>query len=383
MIWKISEYSIPEIQMQYCTLGTVVSGRWNILSESPEDTVFLCTAPGDRPAGSPVAGDDAPGDDARGRNARDADAGDDAGNDADAGNAGDADAGDVGRWLSGLHAAPCVGGPSGQGQAHADAAAELECAEKETRHWIHKWCVEQNGGKLAEIPPILQNTKLTPTVPNVMMMAAQKHAANKCMGVRDIEECMVEGTKTFWKKSAAYRWRNYGAVYNDMQCAARGLYKLPGIGEKRMQKRQVVAALLAETSQEWMIAAQAALGCGLTLTTVYATLGHDAMLHGLRQTEAEIIFVDWGLFETLKDEVLAKCPALRYIVFIGKDLVPRKTTGGQHAPFPSPQEVATFPPVASKARCTTLDTLIHTGDAAKNQVNLNAVAPNPEDVAMM
>jgi len=262
-------------------------------------------------------------------------------------------------------------------------AAELECAEKETRHWIHKWCVEQNGGKLAEIPPILQNTKLTPTVPNVMMMAAQKHAANKCMGVRDIEECMVEGTKTFWKKSAAYRWRNYGAVYNDMQCAARGLYKLPGIGEKRMQKRQVVAALLAETSQEWMIAAQAALGCGLTLTTVYATLGHDAMLHGLRQTEAEIIFVDWGLFETLKDEVLAKCPALRYIVFIGKDLVPRKTTGGQHAPFPSPQEVATFPPVASKARCTTLDTLIHTGDAAKNQVNLNAVAPNPEDVAMM
>ena len=274
-------------------------------------------------------------------------------------------------------------GPAAKVKRMLTYAAELECAEKETRHWIHKWCVEQNGGKLAEIPPILQNTKLTPTVPNVMMMAAQKHAANKCMGVRDIEECMVEGTKTFWKKSAAYRWRNYGAVYNDMQCAARGLYKLPGIGEKRMQKRQVVAALLAETSQEWMIAAQAALGCGLTLTTVYATLGHDAMLHGLRQTEAEIIFVDWGLFETLKDEVLAKCPALRYIVFIGKDLVPRKTTGGQHAPFPSPQEVATFPPVASKARCTTLDTLIHTGDAAKNQVNLNAVAPNPEDVAMM
>jgi len=262
-------------------------------------------------------------------------------------------------------------------------AAELECAETETRHWIHKWCVERNGGKLAEIPPILQNTELEPTVPNVMMMAAQKHAANKCMGVRDIEVCMVEGKKTFWQKSAAYRWRNYEEVYNDMQCAARGLYTLPDIGEKRTQKQQVVAALLAETSQEWMIAAQAALACGLTLTTVYATLGHDAMLHGLQQTEAEIIFVDWGLFETLKDAVLAKCPALRHIVFIGKDLVPRTTTGGQHAPFPSPQAAATIPPIASNTRCTTLDTLIRTGDTVKDEVNLNTVAPKSEDVAMM
>ena len=39
---------------------------------------------------------------------------------------------------------------------------------------------------------------------------------------------------------------------------------------------------------------------GLTITTVYTTLGHEAMLHGLVQTEAEIIFVDWEYYETLK-----------------------------------------------------------------------------------
>ena len=42
------------------------------------------------------------------------------------------------------------------------------------------------------------------------------------------------------------------------------------------------------------------------------------MLHGLRQTEAEVIFIDWNLYEDLKHQVLAKCPALRHIVFIGK-----------------------------------------------------------------
>ena len=106
------------------------------------------------------------------------------------------------------------------------------------------------------------------------------------------------------------------------------MYSLPGIADKRKKKQQVVAALLAETSDEWMISAQAALACGITITTVYATLGHEAMLHGIQQTEAEIIFMDWGLFETLKDKVLAKCPALRHIVFIGKALVPLKTSGG-------------------------------------------------------
>jgi long-chain acyl-CoA synthetase len=266
-------------------------------------------------------------------------------------------------------------------------AAELECAEKDTRHWMHRWCVEQNNSQLAEIPDILKDTGLKPTVPNVMMMAAKKHAKNKCMGYRDIQECIVEGTKTFWRKAPEYTWRNYEKVYDDMQCAGRGLYTLPGIGEMREQKQQVVAALLAETSSEWQIAAQAALACGLTLTTVYATLGHEAMLHGLQQTEAQVIFIDWGLFETLKHVVLAKCPALRHIVFIGKELVPLKTTGGAgQAPFPSPEQVATIPPIefgASRAICTTLDTLIRVGKSAKDQVNLKAVEPSAEDVAMI
>ena len=146
-------------------------------------------------------------------------------------------------------------------------AAELECSEKETRHWMHKWCVENNGGKLAELPPILEGTGLQPTLPNIMGQAAQKFAGNLCMGVRPIQECQVEGKKQYWQKGD-YVWRTYGKVFADIENAACGLYKLPGIGEMRMQKRQVVAALLAETSQEWMIAAQAALACGLTLTTV-------------------------------------------------------------------------------------------------------------------
>ena len=221
-------------------------------------------------------------------------------------------------------------------------AAELECNEADTRHWMHIWCVDKNGGKLADIPPILKESGLSPTVPNIMSEAAKKHASHNCMGVRPIQKCLIEGKKMFWQKGN-FEWRTYDQVFTDIKNASIGLYSLPGIADKRMQKQQVVAAVLAETSQEWMISAQASLACGLTLTTVYATLGHDAMLHGLQQTAAEIIFMDWGLFDQLRENVLAKCPALRHIIFIGKDFVPRETQGGQAPkPFPIPPESHTL-----------------------------------------
>ena len=201
------------------------------------------------------------------------------------------------------------------------------------------------------LPPILVGKGLEATVPNLVKESAKKNPKNKCMGIRKITCCTMEesekGKKIFWQKGP-YVWRTYEEVYHDIENAAKGLLKL--VGDKRQQKKQVIAALLAETSQEWKISAQAALAGGITLTTVYATLGHEAMLHGLQQTEAEIIFIDWGLFRTLKDAVLAKCPALRHIIFIGKDFIPEKTEGGKHDPFPSPEEAAALPPIGT-AHC--------------------------------
>ena len=104
-------------------------------------------------------------------------------------------------------------------------AAELECSEPDTRHWIHRWCIEKNGGQLALMPPILEGTGLAPTIPNVMRKAAEAHNARQCMGVRTIEECLVEGKKQFWRKGP-FKWRTYADVYSDITSAAKGLYAL-------------------------------------------------------------------------------------------------------------------------------------------------------------
>jgi len=256
-------------------------------------------------------------------------------------------------------------------------AAEIECSEPETRHWMHRWCIEKNGGHLALIPPTLIGTDLQPTVSNLFKVAAQKYGSNNCMGVRKIEMQHIEGKKQYWQKGA-FAWRTYTQIYTDVEAAAKGLFQLAGIGEKRLQSKQVIAAIMAETSQEWMISAQAALACGLTLTTVYATLGHDAMMHSLHETEAEVIFLDWSLYKDVKETVLAKCPALRHIIFIGKDLIPEASQSLEHSPFPA---LADILPDVGPAHCTTLDNVILKG--AAKQVDLSAVAPTSKDIAMI
>ena len=58
-------------------------------------------------------------------------------------------------------------------------------------------------------------------------------------------------------------------------------------------ENKCVAAILADTSAEWQTSAQAVFMLGMPVTTVYTTLGHEAMLHGLNETEAATIFLDW------------------------------------------------------------------------------------------
>lgn len=159
------------------------------------------------------------------------------------------------------------------------------------RHWRHVWC-KNNGGRLAKTPPILLEGQPL-TVPQCLDNANARYASLPCMGTRQVltvdqsQKTRSGKTMTFWEKTDEYSWETYGEVYEKVQAAARGLISLPGVQQAATAKKaagsEYIVALLAETSAEWQISAQAAFAAGLTITTVYATLGHEAMLHGLNQ----------------------------------------------------------------------------------------------------
>jgi long-chain acyl-CoA synthetase len=265
-------------------------------------------------------------------------------------------------------------------------ALQLKCDEDNTLAYVHPWVYEMNGGKLAcfeAIPGVDVMDPKTQTLPHLFNVACKTHADKECMGNRTITEATAEkkGAKTFWKwRKGPFVWDDYATVGTKVKKAASTLLEKLG-DTKREDGTKKVAALLAETSAEWMMSAQAALQTGMTITTVYTTLGHEAMLHGLQQTEAEVIFVDWEYYDMLKDKVLAQCPALQLVVIIGQAFVPEKVVGEAEArPFPKamgPMEElqwAEGPPV------TTLDGLIVAGDEKKD---LSAVAPSADDLAII
>lgn len=45
--------------------------------------------------------------------------------------------------------------------------------------------------------------------------------------------------------------------------------------------------IFAETQAEWMIVAQASFKSNIIITTLYATLGEDAIIHGINESEVE------------------------------------------------------------------------------------------------
>jgi len=50
--------------------------------------------------------------------------------------------------------------------------------------------------------------------------------------------------------------------------------------------------IYAETSREWMLSAQGAYSAGMTVVTVYATLGKEGLMHGIAQTKAKALVTD-------------------------------------------------------------------------------------------
>mmetsp|Transcript_73989 Transcript_73989/g.217107 ORF Transcript_73989/g.217107 Transcript_73989/m.217107 type:complete len:723 (-) Transcript_73989:126-2294(-) len=263
-------------------------------------------------------------------------------------------------------------------------AVELECNNADERHYRHPWCYEKNNGNLAVVPEGFPSDK-EPTIMNLFKVSVEKFSTKKCMGTRSISECRIDGKKQFWTKGPV-EWETYAEIGAKVEAAVSGLISLSGVKEKKESGVQCVGAILADTSAEWHTSAQAMYQLGMPITTVYTTLGQDAMLHGLNETEATVLFIDWGHFLTIKEKVVEKIPSLRHVVLIGKSFVPEKTVDGEGAvlpsgkAFPSREEAAGMPKVAG-ASVTTLEALIASGKESPQDVT--AYAPKTDDLAFI
>jgi long-subunit acyl-CoA synthetase (AMP-forming) len=141
--------------------------------------------------------------------------------------------------------------------------------------------------------------------------ACEKFATRRALGWRDITLIKdgVYGGKACQKwEMTDYTWMTFKELGDAVDAFAG---KLCSIG---LVKGDIIS-LFAETSKEWQIACQACFKLGITVATVYATLGPQGLKHGLSQTESKAIIFHSQLTETV-EAVLSDCPALKYGICI-------------------------------------------------------------------
>lgn len=103
-----------------------------------------------------------------------------------------------------------------------------------------------------------------------------------------------------------YQWRTFSQMDSEAENFGRGMREL-GINAKDN------VVLFAETRAEWLIAANGCMKQNFTLVTLYATLGEDALIHGINETEVSCIITSQELLPKFKN-ILPCTPLVTMLV---------------------------------------------------------------------
>ncbi|KAI8987572.1 hypothetical protein BDF20DRAFT_850951 [Mycotypha africana] len=120
----------------------------------------------------------------------------------------------------------------------------------------------------------------------------------------------VEKKKWTYFQLSDYKYCTYKEAKETVQWIGLGLIKL---GMRKGDKVQ----LSASTSLEWMFLAHGAFSQALTIVTAYDTLGPEGLQHALRESEANVCFIN-GEQLSMLHHIASDCPSITSIIYRGE-----------------------------------------------------------------
>ncbi|XP_050309994.1 long-chain-fatty-acid--CoA ligase 4 isoform X6 [Anthonomus grandis grandis] len=154
------------------------------------------------------------------------------------------------------------------------------------------------------------------TMVKLLEFVANKYPNKRCLGTREIlgEEDEKQSNGRIFKKfnMGEYRWK----TFSEVNMLASNLGK--GLRELGCKPRENVV-IFAETRAEWMIAAHGLFKQNIPLVTIYATLGDEAIAHGINETEVTTVITSYELMPKFK-KVLAMTPKVKTLIYMEDQL---------------------------------------------------------------
>ncbi|XP_049822400.1 long-chain-fatty-acid--CoA ligase 4 isoform X2 [Aethina tumida] len=154
------------------------------------------------------------------------------------------------------------------------------------------------------------------TMAKMFEYVARTYPNKRCLGTREIlgEEDEKQPNGRVFKKynMGDYKWKTFSEVNNLATNFGKGLRE---IGNKPGEN----IVIFAETRAEWMIAAHGLFKQSIPLVTIYATLGDDAIAHGINETEVTTVITSFDLMPKFKN-ILKLTPKVKTLVYMEDQL---------------------------------------------------------------
>ncbi|KAL4283795.1 hypothetical protein GQ457_16G019680 [Hibiscus cannabinus] len=124
------------------------------------------------------------------------------------------------------------------------------------------------------------------TLAELFEQACKEHSDKHLLGTRKLVSREVDVTddgRSFEKLHLGeYEWLTYAKTFEAVCNFASGLVQL---GHKKEER----VAIFADTREEWFIALQACFRRNVTVVTIYASLGEEALCHSLNETDVTTV----------------------------------------------------------------------------------------------
>lgn len=160
--------------------------------------------------------------------------------------------------------------------------------------------------KLVEVP-----WKEATTMAALFEQSCRKHSPERFLGTRKLiskEFVTASDGRKFEKLHLGdYEWQTYGQVFDRVCNFASGLSMLGHNEDTR-------AAIFADTRAEWLIAFQGCFRQNITVVTIYASLGVDALIHSLNETQVSTLICDPKQLKTLA-AISSKITTIKNVIY--------------------------------------------------------------------
>ncbi|XP_061341905.1 long chain acyl-CoA synthetase 9, chloroplastic isoform X1 [Gastrolobium bilobum] len=155
--------------------------------------------------------------------------------------------------------------------------------------------------------------------------ACRKHGERLLLGTRRLVSSEVEISedgRSFEKLHLGdYQWLTYDKTFDAVSNFASGLATLGHVREER-------AAIFADTREEWFIALQGCFRRNVTVVTIYASLGEEALCHSLNETEVTTVICGKKELRTLVN-ISGQLDSVKRVICMDDD-IPSDASSVEH-----------------------------------------------------